>query len=189
MKAVLWRRFCSLESKKKVATVYAQNPQGTKANMRSSWADSIAGDEYVAASNRPAFDINSYQKKLGSSVTYGKSMHTENFSSPKLKPVTSHTNYGEKLSSCTHSSLVPKKKCLAIKEEHYVDNLKWLLPIKKKAAIITSDFSSPKQFEKTYASSIVKASPNSWDTKQTVATTEKVVASSEDSNVLPTIYV
>jgi hypothetical protein len=37
MKAVLRRRIAPLlESKKKVATVCAQNPQGTKANMRSS---------------------------------------------------------------------------------------------------------------------------------------------------------
>jgi hypothetical protein len=64
-----------------------------------------------------------------------------------------------------------------------------VLPIKKKAAIISSEFSSPKQLEKNYASSITKASPHPWDTKQTVATNEKVVASSEDSNVLPTIDV
>jgi hypothetical protein len=62
-------------------------------------------------------------------------------------------------------------------------------PIKKKAAIITSAFSSPKQLEKNYASPIATASPHPWDTKQTVATDEMMVASSEDSNVLPTIDV
>jgi hypothetical protein len=36
MKLVLRRQFRSLESKKKIATVRAQNPQGTKENMRSS---------------------------------------------------------------------------------------------------------------------------------------------------------
>jgi hypothetical protein len=85
--------------------------------MRSSWADSIAGDEYIAASNRSAFNINSYQTKLGSSVTYGKSMHTENFSSPKLKLPASQTNYGQQLSACARSSLGPKKKCMAAKED------------------------------------------------------------------------
>jgi hypothetical protein len=49
---------------------------------------------------------------------------------------------------------------MAAKEEQYVDNPKRLLPIKKKATIITSDFSSHKQLEKNYASSIVKASPH-----------------------------
>ena len=102
MKAVLQRRFCSLESKK-VATVRAQNPQGTKANMRSSSADSIAGDEYLPAFNRLVGDINSYKKKLGSSVSYGKSMHAEFVSSAKLKQATSQ------LSACARCSLGPKK--------------------------------------------------------------------------------
>ena len=79
MKAVLRRQFRSLESKKKVATTRAQNPQGTKANMRSSWADSIAGDEYLPAFNRLVGDINSYEKKLGSGVSYGKSMQLNLF--------------------------------------------------------------------------------------------------------------
>ena len=110
MKAVLRRRFRSLESKK-VATARAQNPQGTKANMRSSWADSIAGDEYLPAFNQPVGDINSYETKLGSGVSYGKSMHAEFVSSAKLKQATSHNNYGDKLSACARSSLGPKKKC------------------------------------------------------------------------------
>ena len=79
MKVVLRRRFCSLESKKKVATARAQNPQGTKTNMRSSWADSIAGDEYLPAFNWLVGDINSYEKKLGSGVSYGKSMQLNLF--------------------------------------------------------------------------------------------------------------
>ena len=84
MKAVLRRRFRSLESKK-VATARAQNPQGTKANMRSSWVDSIAGDEYLPAFNRSVGDFNSYETKLGSGVSYGKSMHAEFVSSAKLQ--------------------------------------------------------------------------------------------------------
>ena len=82
MKAVLRRRFRSLESKK-VATARAQNPHGTKANMRSSWADSIAGDEYLTAFNRPIGDINSYEKKLGSSNQYSKPLNIGQTSSPK----------------------------------------------------------------------------------------------------------
>ena len=42
--------------------------------MHLSWADTIAGDKYLPASNQQAVDITSH-KKLGSGVTYGKSMH------------------------------------------------------------------------------------------------------------------
>jgi len=123
MKAMLRRRFApSLESKKKVAIGRGQNPQGTKENVRSSWADTIVGDVCLPASNQQAFDINSYAKKLGSGVTYGKSMHAENFSPPKLKQATSQTNYGENLSACARSSLGPKNKYMAAKEVRYVDN-------------------------------------------------------------------
>ena len=108
MKVVLRCRFRSLESKK-VATAHAQNPQGTKANMRSSWADSIAGDEYLPAFNRLVGDINSYEKKLGSGVSYSKSMQAEFVSSAKLKQATSHNNYGDRLSACACSSSSPKK--------------------------------------------------------------------------------
>jgi hypothetical protein len=70
MKAVLRRRIAPpLESKKKVAIVRAQNPQGTKENVRSSWVDSIARDAYLP--------------ELGSGVPYGKSMHADSFSSPQ----------------------------------------------------------------------------------------------------------
>ena len=62
MKAVLQRWFRSLESKK-VPTAHAQNSQGTKTSMRSSWADSIVGDEYLPAFNRPVGDINAKQPK------------------------------------------------------------------------------------------------------------------------------
>ena len=87
------------------------------------------------------------------------------FSSPKLKQAISPNNYGEKLSACARSSLGPKKICMAAMEDQYVDTQKRLLPIKKKATIITSDFSSPKQLEKKYASSIAKVSPHPWDNK------------------------
>jgi hypothetical protein len=80
-----------------------KNPQGTKENVRSSWADSIAGNEYVPTFNRLAVDINSYKKKLVSGVICGKSMHTEYFSSPKLKPATGQSN--EKLSACVSPKL------------------------------------------------------------------------------------
>ena len=143
MKAVLQHQFRSLESKKKVATTCAQNPQGTKANMRSSWADSIAGDEYLPAFNRPVGDINSYETKLGSGVSYGKSMHAEFVSSAELKQATSHNNYGDKLSACARRSLGPKKKCVVAKESQYVD--------KKSEATIASAFSIAKQHEKKCA--------------------------------------
>jgi hypothetical protein len=69
MKVVLRRRLAPpLESKKKVAIVHTQNPRGTKENVRSLWADSIAGNEYLPASNRQVFYINPYKKKLGSGV-------------------------------------------------------------------------------------------------------------------------
>jgi hypothetical protein len=83
-----WHQFAPLiESKKKVATVHAQNPQGTKENVRLSWLDCIAGNEYLPASNRQVVDITSH-KRLGSGATYGKSMHAEIFSPPKLKQAT-----------------------------------------------------------------------------------------------------
>ena len=71
MKAML-RHQCArpLESKK-VAVAHGPKLQGTKENVRSSWADTIVGDKYLPASNQPAVDINSYKKKLGSGVTYG----------------------------------------------------------------------------------------------------------------------
>jgi hypothetical protein len=104
MKAVLRRRIAPpLKSEKKVATVHAPNPQATKDNVRSSWADSIAGNEYVPTFNQSAVFINSYNKKLGSSVPYGKSMHTKYFSSPKLKPATGQSN--EKLFACVSPKL------------------------------------------------------------------------------------
>ena len=88
------------------------------------------------------------------------------FSSPKLKQAISPNNYGKKLSACARSSLDPKKICMAAKEDQYVDTQKRLLPIKKKAAIITSDFSSPEQLDKNYASSIVKVSPHQGTTNR-----------------------
>jgi len=88
------------------------------------------------------------------------------FSSPKLKQAISPNNYSEKLSACARSSLDPKKICMAAKEDQYVDTQKRLLPIKKKAAIITSDFSSTEQLDKNYASSIAKVSPHQGTTKK-----------------------
>ena len=101
--------------------------------MRSFWVDSIAGDEQLPAFNRPVNDINSYEKKLGSGVSYSKSMHAEFVSSAKLKQATGHNNYGDKLSACARSSLGTKKKCVVAKESQYVD--------KKSEAIIASAFS------------------------------------------------
>jgi hypothetical protein len=98
-----------LESTKKVAIVHTQNHRGTKENVRSSWADSIARNEYLPASNRQVVYINSH-KKLGSGVSYGRSMHAEFVSSSKLKQDTNQSNYGEKLSACARSALGPKKK-------------------------------------------------------------------------------
>ena len=105
--------------------------------MRSSWADSIAGDAYLLAFNWPAGDINSYNKKLGSGVSYGKSVHAEFISSATIKQANSHNNYGDKLSACTRSSLGPKKKCVAEKESQYVDNHKFMVHVKKSEDIIT----------------------------------------------------
>jgi hypothetical protein len=51
---------------------------------------------------------------------------------------------------------------MAVKEDQYVDNPKRLLPIKNKAAIITSEFSSPKQLTKNCASSIAKISSQNY---------------------------
>ncbi|CAD6264081.1 unnamed protein product [Miscanthus lutarioriparius] len=109
--------------------------------MRSSWADSIAGDEYLPAFNRLVGDINSYEKKLGSGVSYGKSMHAEFVSSTKLKQATSHNNYGDKLSACARSSLCPKKMCVAAKESQYVDTQKCMVPIKQLDS--TNQYSKP----------------------------------------------
>jgi hypothetical protein len=97
-------------------------------------------------------------------------------------------NYGERLSACAHNSLGPKNKYMATKEVLYVDNKKPAMPIEKKATIIASRFSSPKQLEMNYASSVVKNS-HPRDNKQAVATKENVVAALEGSNVLPTIDV
>jgi hypothetical protein len=75
MKAVLQHQFAHpLKSKQKVAIAHGPNLQGTKENVRSSWADTIVEDKYLPDSNRLASDINSY-KKLGSGVIYGKSVH------------------------------------------------------------------------------------------------------------------
>jgi len=170
MKAVFRRRFHSLESKK-VATARAQNPQGTKANMRSSWADSIAGDEYLPAFNRPVSDIHSYEKKLGSGVSYGKSMHAEFVSSAKLKQATSHNNYGDKLSACARRSLGPTKKCVAAKESQYVD--------KKSEATIASAFSVAKQPEKKCAH-VTDIIPHIQENKTVSATKENIIEPTEE---------
>ena len=98
------------------------------------------------------------------------------FSSPKLKQAISPNNYGEKLSACARSSLGPKKICMAAMEDQYVDTQKRLLPIKKKATIITSDFSSPKQLEKNYASSIDKISSPQNYVKQTASHFSAIVS-------------
>jgi hypothetical protein len=172
MKLVLRRQFRSLESKKKVATVYTQNPQGTKVNMRLSWADSIAGDEYVAASNRQAVDSNSH-KKLVSGATYGKSMHAEIFSPPKLKHASGQRNYGKKLTAFAHSSLGPKKKCVSAKEIQYIDNQKFMMLVKKLEAISSSAFSCAKPPERKYASSISEISSHPPENSKEVAAAEK----------------
>jgi hypothetical protein len=77
-------------------------------------------------------------------LSYGKSMHAEFISSPKVKPAMNQNNYGERLSACAHNTFGPKNKYMATKEVLYVDNQKAAMPIKKKATIIASGFSSPK---------------------------------------------
>jgi hypothetical protein len=127
IKAVLRRRIAPpLESKKKVATVGAQNAQGTQANMRSSWADSIAGDEYVPTFDRPAVDINSYKKMLGFGVSYGKSMHFDSFSSQ---------SYEKKGVSPSNSAM---KRAAALKDEVQTGKMKTASSVR---------FSSVNQFE------------------------------------------
>jgi hypothetical protein len=59
---------------------------------------------------------------LGSGATYGKSMHSEIFSPPKLKQATGQINCGERLSAFACSSLGPKKKSMAAKEIQYTAN-------------------------------------------------------------------
>jgi hypothetical protein len=71
-------------------------------------------------------------------------MHAEFISSPKVKPAMNQNNYGERLSACAHNTFGPKNKYMATKEVLYVDNKKSAMPIKKKATIIASGFSSPK---------------------------------------------
>jgi hypothetical protein len=100
MKVVLRRRLAPLlESKKKLATVYAQNPQCTKENVRSSWADSIAGD--------------AYEKKQGSGVPYGKSIHADSFSSPQ--------SYEKKGVSPYNSAI---RRAAAMKDEVQTEKMK-----------------------------------------------------------------
>ena len=96
MKVVLRRRFRSLESKK-VATAYAQNPQCTKANMRSSWADSIVGDEYLPAFNRPFGDINAKQPET-------KCAH--------VTDIIPHIQENKKVSATTENITEPKKELI-----------------------------------------------------------------------------
>jgi hypothetical protein len=174
MKVVLRRRLAPpLESKKKkVAIVHTQNPRGTQENVRSSWVDSIAGNEYLPASNRQVVDINSH-KKLGSGVSYGKSMHAEFVSSSKLKQDSNQSNYGEKLSACACSALGPKKKCEAAKDIQYVDNQKSMVPVKKLEAISSSVFSCAKPPERKYASSLAKIPSHPPGNSKEVAVAEK----------------
>jgi hypothetical protein len=65
MKAVLQRRFGY------GAQLSRFGPRtkllNTKLVVRSSWGDTIVGDVYLPAPERQAIDINSYEKKLGSS--------------------------------------------------------------------------------------------------------------------------
>jgi hypothetical protein len=81
-------------------------------------------------------------------------MHAEFVSSSKLKQDTNQSNYGEKLSACARSALGPKKKCEAAKDiqyvdnqccqKKYVDNQKFMVPVKKHEAISSSVFSCAK---------------------------------------------
>ena len=82
----------------------------------------------------------------------------EFFSSPKLKQATDQSNYGEKLSACARSSLGSNKKCVAAKEIQYIDNKKFMVPIKKLEVISSSAFSCAKPPERKYASSIAEIS-------------------------------
>ena len=139
--------------------------------MRSSWSDSIAGDEYLTAFNRPIGDINSYEKKLGSGVSYGKSMHAEFVSSAKLRQATGHNNYDDKLSASARRSLGPTKKCVAAKESQYVD--------KKSEATIASAFSVAKQPEKKCAH-VTDIIPHIQENKTVSATKENITEPKEE---------
>ena len=94
--AMLRRRFRSLESKK-VATARAQNPKGTKANMRSSWAYSIARDEYLPAFNRPVGDINAKQPET-------KCAH--------VTDIIPHIQENKKVSATTENITEPKEELI-----------------------------------------------------------------------------
>jgi hypothetical protein len=183
IKAMLRRQFAPpIESKKKVAIVHAQNPQGTMENVRLSWADSIAGNEYLPASNRQVVDITSH-KKLGSGATYGKSTHAEMFSPPKLKQATGQSNCGERLSAFARSSLGPKKKSVAAKEILYTANQKFMVPVKKLEAS-SSAFSCATPPERKYASSISEISSHPPENSKEVAVAEKEM---EEKSIEPLI--
>jgi len=95
---------------------------------------------------------------------------------PHRQQANGQNNYGENSSSCARNSLGPKNKYMATTEDQYVDNQKRVLPIKKKATIISSEFSSPKQLEKIYASSIDKISSPQNYVKQTASHFSAIVS-------------